>query len=195
MSTTLAGGADAAPLDRTRPGRTTACSIPEHLRNSARCRQLRATVGRRTLLRCPHATTALPPGCFRNFPRRLAQVSWPIQLAPELVVSEFWAHHLQDGWANNLIRGRYALAGANTMTLGVCARCRRRKNCRLRQPGTWVADCDAFEPQDAATSRSDTPQLAQGPPGSIVSPEAESRPGAEGTARAGSSPRSRRRTN
>jgi hypothetical protein len=31
------------------------------------------------------------------------------------------------------------------MTVGGCSLCKKAKNCRLRQPGTWVVDCDLFE--------------------------------------------------
>lgn len=30
------------------------------------------------------------------------------------------------------------------MNCGICARCKKRKGCRLRQPGTWVQECDLF---------------------------------------------------
>ncbi|MEN6496345.1 MAG: hypothetical protein ABFD16_18835 [Thermoguttaceae bacterium] len=30
------------------------------------------------------------------------------------------------------------------MSCGICARCKKRKGCRFRQPGTWVEECDRF---------------------------------------------------
>ena len=33
----------------------------------------------------------------------------------------------------------------------ICARCKRRYDCRFRQPGTWVVDCELFEQDARAT--------------------------------------------
>jgi len=42
--------------------------------------------------------------------------------------------------------------GWRAMKVGVCARCRKKRGCRLRQPGTWVSECEAFETQDFTPS-------------------------------------------
>ena len=31
------------------------------------------------------------------------------------------------------------------MRLGICAGCRKGSDCRFRQPGTWVVECEEFE--------------------------------------------------
>ena len=31
------------------------------------------------------------------------------------------------------------------MKPGICAGCRKGRNCRFRQPGTWVVECEEFE--------------------------------------------------
>ena len=31
------------------------------------------------------------------------------------------------------------------MKPGICAGCRKGSNCRFRQPGTWVVECEDFE--------------------------------------------------
>ena len=35
------------------------------------------------------------------------------------------------------------------MRPGICARCKKGSDCRLRQPGTWVVKCEDFEERPA----------------------------------------------
>lgn len=49
------------------------------------------------------------------------------------------------------------------MSCGICARCKKRKGCRLRQPGTWVQECDLFiaafsSPMGSGSDRNGTAQ-------------------------------------
>jgi len=37
-----------------------------------------------------------------------------------------------------------------TVTYGICARCKKRNGCKFRQPGTWVVECEVFEPRAEA---------------------------------------------
>ncbi len=47
---------------------------------------------------------------------------------------------------------------------GICARCRSRDDCRFRQPGTWVEECDLFEDRDAtATTDAKRPVKGRAP--------------------------------
>ena len=48
------------------------------------------------------------------------------------------------------------------MICGICARCKKRKHCKFRQPGTWVVECDQFE-DDLQTTTVDTAGEHSGP--------------------------------
>jgi len=42
------------------------------------------------------------------------------------------------------------------VSCGICARCKKRKGCRFRQPGTWVQECDLFVAACTGSSGSGT---------------------------------------
>ncbi len=53
----------------------------------------------------------------------------------------------------------------------VCARCKRRRHCKFRQPGTWVVECEFFELEAGPTTfdafgwpRDDAPRQGTGRP-------------------------------
>jgi hypothetical protein len=54
------------------------------------------------------------------------------------------------------------------MTVGLCTRCKKGKDCGFRQPGTWVVECALFDEKP----RSDSPSL---PPNRLAPLEHDSR--------------------
>lgn len=48
----------------------------------------------------------------------------------------------------------------------VCARCKRRRHCRYRQPGTWVVDCERFD-EDARRRRAEAELQEAGEPAGV----------------------------
>lgn len=46
------------------------------------------------------------------------------------------------------------------MTRGMCARCKKGSDCKFREPGTWVVECDEFEEDSRLVGRHMTPDLS-----------------------------------
>ncbi len=44
------------------------------------------------------------------------------------------------------------------MKPGICAGCRKGSNCRFRQPGTWVVECEEFEERPVRMQTSLVPE-------------------------------------
>jgi len=57
------------------------------------------------------------------------------------------------------------------VSLGICARCKKQRNCRFRQPGTWVVECEVFE-QDPKHLLIDVLSQREQPPGTPSEAEA-----------------------
>jgi len=44
------------------------------------------------------------------------------------------------------------------MKAGMCTACRKGRNCRFRQPGTWVVECEEFEERPVPMQTSLVPE-------------------------------------